>query len=92
MRIHFAHIRERSKTGGWIDFAVFDAKSTTGSASAKDRVLADLTNKARAAGYKIDQSALAYSEHGRLKFWGSKPLVEYLSRSGLPRWTHWIEV
>lgn len=29
MKIDLAHIRERSTTGGWIDFIVFGAKSTT---------------------------------------------------------------
>jgi len=36
-RISFAHLRERSTTGGWIDFAVFDAKPTI--SSERDSVL-----------------------------------------------------
>lgn len=92
MRINFAHIRERSTTGGWIDFAVFDARSTACARSADSRVLADLTMRAQRAGYKIDQSALAYKENGQLRFWGSRNLVDHLSRTGLPRWTHWIDV
>ncbi len=91
MRINFAHVRERSTTGGPIDFAVFDARSTSATKAGDDAVLADLTIKARRAGYKIDQAALAYNEAGRLRFYGSKNLVEYLSRRGLPRWTHWID-
>ena len=89
MRINFAHLRERSTSGGWIDFAVFDAKSTTGS---NDQLLASLTLRARASGLKIDQAALAYTEGGRLMFYGSKPLIDFLSRSGVPRWTHRIDV
>jgi len=91
MRVNFAHIRERSTTGGWIDFAVFDARSTSGTDVANAAVLAELTGKARTAGFKIDQSALAFSEAGRLKFYGTKNLVDYLSKSGLPNWTHWID-
>lgn len=91
MRINFAHIRERATSGGWIDFAVFDARSTTNSDSANAEVLTQLTAKARIAGYKIDQSALAFNEHGRVKFYGTKILVDYLSCSGLPQWTHWID-
>ena len=30
MKINLAHLRERSTDGGWIDFVVFDAKSTIG--------------------------------------------------------------
>ena len=43
------------------------------------------------AGYKIDQSALAFVEDGRLRFYGTENLVEFLSKNGLPQWTHWID-
>lgn len=92
MKIDFAHIRERSTAGGWIDFAVFGARSTSGTDTANAEVLARLTLKARAAGYKVDQSALAFNEYGRTRFYGDKNLVGYLSKSGgLPRWTHSID-
>ncbi len=89
MKINLAHIRERSTSGGYIDFAVFDAKSNSGDNAT---LLAQLTARARASGLKIDQSALAYSQHGRIQFYGSKNLVDHLARSGLPRWTHEISV
>jgi len=92
MKISLAHVRERSTSGGWIDFAVFDAKSTSGGDSANATLLAQLTAKARASGLKIDQSALAYSQNARIQFYGTKNLVEYLSSSGLPQWTHEIDV
>lgn len=88
MKFNFAHIRQPSTSGGQIDFAVFEARSTSGSDSANSQVLADLTFKARQGGLKIDQSALAFNEQGRLKFFGTKNLVDYLSKSGLPQWTH----
>lgn len=91
MQISLAHIRERSTTGGYIDFAVFDAHATSNTSSANADVLSRLTAKARLAGLKVDQSALAFVENGRVKFYGSKNLVEYLSQSGLPQWTHSIE-
>lgn len=92
MKINLAHIREHSTSGGWIDFAVFDAKSTSGGDSGNATLLSQITAKARASGLKIDQSALAYSENGRIQFYGTKNLVDYLSRSGLPQWTHEIDV
>jgi hypothetical protein len=91
VRINFAHLRERSTTGNPIDFAVFAARATSGTQQGKANVLAELTLKARNAGYKVDQSALAFEENGRNCFYGDKPLVEYLSRCGVPRWTHWID-
>lgn len=91
MRINYAHLRERSTSGGWIDFAVFEARAANGKEAANSEVLARLTAKARGAGQRIDQSALAFQENGRIKFFGDKKLVEYLSKSGVPRWTHTIE-
>lgn len=89
MRINFAHLREHSTSGGWINVAVFDARSTSASDADNATVLADLTAKARRAGYRVDQSALAFRQAGRLMFYGTKNLVDYLSRAGVPRWTSW---
>lgn len=91
MRVKFAHLRERSTAGGWINFAVFDARSNSGTTSANDDVLRSLTMRVRASGLRVDQSALAYAEGGRLRFHGSKHLVEYLAKSGMPRWTHELD-
>ncbi|MEX2376274.1 MAG: hypothetical protein WD942_11940 [Dehalococcoidia bacterium] len=88
MKINMAHIRERSTGGGWINFAVFDARSKSGSETDNAELLADLTRRARASGLKVDQSALAFTESRRVKFYGSKKLVDHLSRVGVPKWTH----
>lgn len=92
MQINFAHLREPSTSGGWVNFAVFEARSTSGGDSANAQALAQLTVKARLAGHQVDQSALAFTENGRVKFYGTKNLVDYLSRSGMPRWTHTMTV
>lgn len=92
MKINLAHLREKSTSGGWIDFAVFDARSSTGTDSDNAELLADLTNKARQSGLKIDQSALAFKHAGRIKFYGDKNLINYLSKMGVLRWTHKIDV
>ena len=88
-KINLAHIREWSTTGGWINFVVFDAKSTAGN---NEKLLTQLTSQARANGLQVDKSALAYATNGRLEFYGTKDLVQYLSKSGLPQWTHSINV
>ena len=92
MRVNLAHIRERSTSGGYIDFAVFDAKATSSGDAGNATLLAQLTARARASGLKVDQSALAYSYNGRNQFYGTKNLVDYLANIGLPRWTHEIDV
>lgn len=92
MQINFAHLRERSTSGGDINFAVFEANSTNSGDSARSQVLADLTRRARASGLRVDQSALAFSEHGRIKFFGDKSLVEYLSNGWRMHWTHKLTV
>jgi hypothetical protein len=91
VKINLAHIRERAAAGGWIDFAVFDARSTSGTNSDNSILLQQLTIKARAEGLKIDQSALAFANNGRITFHGSKHLVDYLSRGWIPHWTHTID-
>lgn len=92
MQINFAHLREPSTSGGWVNFAVFDARATSSGDTANAQALAQLTTKARMAGYRVDQSALAFNENGRLKFYGSKNLVDFLSRSWRPHWTHTMTV
>lgn len=89
MKINMAHLRERSTSGGWIDFAIFDAKSTSGN---NDELLYQLTQSARRNGLKVDQSALAFTSGGRTKFYGDKNLVSYLSKRGVPHWTHKLDV
>jgi hypothetical protein len=91
MKINLAHIRERAAAGGWIDFAVFDARSTTGTNSDNAILLQELTAKARAEGLKIDQSALAFARNRQIMFYGSKHLVDYLSKGWVPHWTHTID-
>lgn len=91
MSINFAHLRERSTSGGWINFAVFEARSSSGSTSDNSRLLAQLTARARASGLQVDQAALAFMQNGRVQFYGSQNLVNYLARSGLPRWTHSLD-
>lgn len=89
MKISMAHLRERSTTGGWINFAVFDAKSTTGDNAG---LLRQLTMAARANGLQVDQSALAFQSGGRLQFYGDKNLVSFLSKGWIPQWTHTVDV
>jgi hypothetical protein len=91
VRVNFAHIRHPAQSGGWINFAVFDARSTSGTQSGNAALLGQLTAQARANRLQVDQSALAFTEHGRIKFFGDKSLVDFLSRNGLPRWTHHID-
>ena len=91
MRVNLAHLRESGRSGGWINFAVFDARSSSGTREDNSRLLAQLTARARLANLRIDQSALAYRSGGQVQFFGSPPLVEYLSKAGLPGWTHTID-
>jgi hypothetical protein len=92
VRINFAHLRERSTSGGFIDFVVFEANANSGTDADRDDVLADLTMRARRMGLQVDVSALAYSEHGRVRFYGDRTVVEYLAQRGVPHWTHYMDV
>lgn len=92
MQINFAHMRERATNGSWINFAVFETRATVNSESANAQALAQLTAKARRAGYQVDQSALAFTENGNVRYYGSKNLVNYLVNSWMPHWTHTMSV
>lgn len=92
MRINFAHLRESSRSGGWVNFAVFDARSSTGTQDDNSRLLAQLTARARANSLRVDQSALAFSSGGGVQFFGDPSLVAYLSSVGVPRWTHSLDM
>lgn len=92
MKVNLAHLRETARSGGWVNFAVFDARSSSGTTADNTRLLAQLAAKARAANLRIDQAALAYTSGGRVQFFGSPPLVDYLSNRGVPGWTHTIDI
>ncbi len=91
MQFKFAHLRQPSKAGEPLDFAIFGARSPTGLDPDNQVLLDQLTTRARAKGLKVDRSALAYTSDGQLRFFGSAEVVEYLSASGLPPWTHYME-
>lgn len=87
MTVHLAHIRHQG-----IDFAVFDADARTHTSPAREELLADLVDAARAHGLKIDKAALAFRKLGRTVFWGTPDLVRFLASNGVPRWTHTIRL
>lgn len=91
MRIDFAHLRERAQSGG-DQLLCLRGEISVGSCTDNSRVLAQLRAKARANNLRVDQAALAFENAGRLQFFGSPHLVEFLSRRGLPGWTHQTEV
>ncbi len=90
MKINMAHLRERATTGGYVNFAVFDARSSSGTDADNAALLGELTSAARAQGLRVDQSALAFTSSGRIMFYGTPNLVKYLSKNWIPRWTHTI--
>jgi hypothetical protein len=72
-----------------VDFAVFNALSTTGDNAG---LLDELTFRVRNTGCKVDQSALAFKEGGRIKFYGTPTLVDFLSKNGVPQCNKVLEV
>lgn len=92
MRINLAHLRERSTNGRDVNFAVFDANASNDTDRGRDQLLAALTRSARQQGLAVEIAALAYSEHGKLRFYGEPSVVQYLAAGGLPGWTHTIDL
>ncbi len=89
MKVNFAHIRERSTTGNYINFAVFEFKPSNGNYQV---AIAQLTKKAISAGLKVDKAALAFPEGNRYRFIGPKDLTNYLSKNGVPRWNKTLSI
>lgn len=87
MKVKLTHLHTQG-----IDFAVFDADARIDSDAARANVLRELTVAARNAGLKIDKSALAFVRLGKIQFYGTPDLVNYLANQGLPCWTHTITV
>lgn len=93
MRINMAHLRERATSGGFINFAVFETRSRSGSQSDNANLLAQLVTKAKVNGLAIDQAALAFMSNGKVQFFGTPNLTKYLSTNwpGI-RWTHTLDI
>lgn len=91
MKVNFAHLRQRATTGDWINFCVFDARAASGSDADNAELLSRLTANARAQNLRVDQSALAFRVGSSVRFYGSPPLVQFLSQNPLPTWTHSME-
>ncbi len=88
MQINFAHVRVPSVSGADINYVLFESRSATGTFGDNAALLAQLTMRARASGLRVDQSALVFVEAEQIRFQGTKPLVDHLSRTGVPGWTH----
>lgn len=86
MRVQFAHVNIQG-----VNVAIFDAKPMVNTDAHRAELLAQLTAKARLARLRVDKSALAYMEGGRVVYYGTPDLVRYLQSAGLPSWTNWVE-
>ena len=87
MRINIAHVREQG-----INFVVAEADAISHTDPDRAAVLSRVTAAARSARLRVDKAALAFTEGGRITFFGTPDLVRFLSRAGLPRWTHQLDL
>ncbi len=87
VKINLAHVRIQG-----INCAIFDANARVGTDSERARVLADLTARARLTGLRVEKSALAFSEAGSLRFYGTRDLVNYLAKQPFVRWTYTLDI
>jgi hypothetical protein len=87
MKVKIAHLRVQG-----INFVIAGADATTGLQHDRDAVLKRVWISARRAGLRVDKAALAFHEGGRLRFYGTPDLVRYLATSGVPGWTHTLEI
>lgn len=87
MKINIAHVNVQGQ-----NCLVCEADHQTHTDAGRDQLLAQLVVEARGNGLRVDKAALAFAEHGRIKFYGASDLVGFLANNGLPRWTHTLAV
>jgi len=87
-----AHFRQKTSNGDFMDFAIFDAKSESGTESDNLKLLNQLTDNARLNKFKIDQAVLVFKVDEEIRFYGSTDLAKYLAKVGFPKWTHEIDI
>ena len=93
IKVNLGHFRQQTSEGDFIDFAVFDAKSQSGTEEDNNAILNRLVKIAvEEKNLKIDRAALIFEKDGEKVFYGSTDLVQYLSRVGFPKWTHTLEL
>lgn len=81
--IRVAHLRTQG-----ISYAVFDADVRTGLDADRNALLRELTVEAERQGLRVQKAALAFSQGGRVTFFGTPDLVRYLAANGVSHWTH----
>lgn len=87
MRVEMAHLRTQG-----MSFAVFAADANDHASAGRQGLLGWLVAKARGNNLRVDKAALVFHEAGRSRYFGTPDLVQYLSSSGVGRWTHTIDV
>lgn len=92
MKINMAHFRQKTSNGDFMDFAIFGAKSESGTESDNLKLLNELTNNARLKKFKVDQAVLVFMVDDEIRFYGSTELAKYLSKVGFPKWTHEMDI
>ncbi|MDC1436225.1 hypothetical protein N8303_03110 [Gammaproteobacteria bacterium] len=92
MKINMAHLRQETSNGDFMDFAIFDARSESGSEADNLTLLNELSENARKNNFKVDQAVLVFKIDDEIRFYGSTELAKYLSKVGFPKWTHQIDI
>jgi hypothetical protein len=92
MKVNFAHMKYRSESGADVSFAVFEARSNSGSDKDNRKLLEDLVRMAQGIGLRVEKAALVFQEGERIKFWGNTDLVQRLANGGVPKWTHYLDI
>ena len=87
MKINVAHFHEQGT-----NCLVIDADHVQHTQSGRAELLSSLTAKARRSGLAVEKSVLAFVEYGRVTFFGTPDLSEFMAGYGLPTWTHTLDV
>ncbi|MGA1742360.1 MAG: hypothetical protein ACO4AC_09410 [Pseudohongiellaceae bacterium] len=93
MKINVGHFRQETSDGDFIDFAVFSAKSESGTEKDNLELLNYLVRETvKQKNLKIDRAALVFDKGEEIRFYGSQDLVKFLSKHGFPKWNVVLEL
>lgn len=91
VKVNLAHLRQKNQYDEWVNFAIFDACSESGTEADNLTLLKNLTLCAQQKKLKIDMATLYFYRGNDISYYGSTELVNYLKDAGMPTWTHTIE-
>ena len=90
MKLNYAILKDPASDK--LSNVVFQVNSPRGLERQQMELLRQLMMYVSRRGLNVNQAVLAFQEGEELKFFGSRNLVDHLTKNGLPPWTHSLKL